>query len=46
MYKSSDTPKEAIQFALHFLYKMPDTLRYAIFHEIFEFSGGGGEGHF
>ena len=34
---------KATQFALSlYIYKNPDTLRYAIFHGIFEIGGGGG----
>ena len=41
IYKKTDTSKKARQFALRFfIYKKPDTLRYAIFHGIFEIVGG------
>ena len=44
-YKNTNTSKKVIQFVLRFLiYENPDTLRYAIFHQIFEI-GGGGEGY-
>ena len=36
LYKNIDTLQKARQFALRFIYKKPDTLRYAICHEIFE----------
>ena len=42
IYKNLDTSKKARQFALRFfIYKSTDTLRYVVFHEIFEIVGGG-----
>ena len=32
MYKKPETSKKARQFALRFIYKNPDTLRYTVFH--------------
>ena len=43
MYKKSDSSRKLGQFMLRlFIYKNPDTLRYTIFHGIFEIGGGGG----
>ena len=43
IYKNSDTPQKARQFALRlYIYKNPDTLRYSSFHGIFEIGGGRG----
>ena len=36
IYKKPDTLQKARKFALHFKIKKPDTLRYAIFHDIFK----------
>ena len=42
LLKNPDTSKKTRQFGLRFfIYKKPDTLRYAIFHRFFEFGGGG-----
>ena len=38
IYRKIDTLQKARQFASRFIYKKPDTLRYAICHEIFEVS--------
>ena len=37
IYKKPDTLQKARQFPLRFIYKKKDNLRYAIFHENFEF---------
>ena len=37
IYKKSDTLQKSRQFALSFTYRKHDTLRYAIFHKLFEF---------
>ena len=42
IYKKLDTSQTARQFTLRFYKQNPDTLRYAIFHWIFEIGGGGG----
>ena len=46
IYKNPDTSQKAQQFALCFYIQNPDTLRYAIFHWIFEICGGGGHFYF
>ena len=42
IYKKHDTSQKARQFAIRFYIQKPGTLRYAIFHGIFEICGGGG----
>ena len=43
IYKTPDTSKKARQFALRFfIYKKPETLRYAIFLGSFKIVGEGG----